>query len=101
MPPQQCVEQRTARPGALRLKPQTGSFAEASIPAGAIGSVGPSYKVAAVLPVPTNVLWRQKPLPLEPHIRWVFFNNLLQRAGGVNKLPGNAQFFLQVLYCKQ
>ena len=31
--PQQCVFRLTARPGALRLKPQTGSFAEASITA--------------------------------------------------------------------
>jgi hypothetical protein len=24
-----------------------------------------------------TLLWRQKPLPLEPQIRWVFFNSLL------------------------
>jgi len=34
--PQQRVFTLTARPGALRLKPQTGSFAEASIQAGAM-----------------------------------------------------------------
>ena len=50
----------------LRLKPKTGSFAEASIRLLPCGSVGQSLRGAAVLQVPNNFVVAKKPLPLEP-----------------------------------
>ena len=66
--PQPYVFTLTARPGALRPKPQTGSFAETSIRLLPCGSVGHSLRFAAVLQVPDNLVVAKMPLPLEPHI---------------------------------
>jgi hypothetical protein len=52
----------------LRRAPKAGSFAGASIRLLPCGSVGQSYRDAAVLQVPNDFVVAKKPLPHEPHI---------------------------------